>query len=155
MLIWLLLQKTRKDVPEIHRFLEVYEPRTLLKRIKKAPRVLSFNRKRTQQMANRPTKEMFSFFETLHDVTKHPLYEWADVINIYWVANFLDYPSFFSQNTKPIIWTLHDMLLFTGGYLYEKGFPFDAFKDLTQHHYNIKKKIFKNQDFTISCPSIW
>lgn len=39
----------------------------------------------------------------------------ADVIHLHWVAGFLDYPSFFQNVKKPIIWTLHDMAPFTGG----------------------------------------
>ena len=151
----LVLKKTRTDLAEVHRFLSVYEPRTLLKRIKKAPKVLAFNRKRKKQKANRPTDELFSFCETLHDVTAHPLYQWADVINIHWVANFLDYPSFFEKNTKPVVWTLHDMLLFTGGYHYEKGFPFEAYQDLIQQQYQLKKEVFKDKPFTIVTPSKW
>lgn len=152
----LVLQKNSTDIPEVHRFLSVYEPSTLLKRIMKAPRVLAFRKKRRKAKGNhRPTHEMFSFFETLHDITKHPLYDWADVINIHWVANFLDYPSFFAKNTKPVVWTLHDMLLFTGGYHYEKGFPFDAYQDLIEQNYQLKKRIFANQKFTIVTPSKW
>lgn len=151
----LVLKRTRAEEPEIHRFLTVYEPTSLFKKIKKAPRVIAFNRKRAKQTAERPTNEMFSFFDTLHDITQHPLYEWADVINIHWVANFLDYPSFFSKNTKPVVWTLHDMLLFTGGNHYEKNFPFAAYQDLIQSNLTLKKKAFAKQDFTIVCPSNW
>ncbi len=151
----LVLKKTRKDIDEVHRFLSIYEPRSLPKRIKKAPRVIQFNNKMAQKRQNRPTEEMFSFFETLHDVTSHPLYEWADVINIHWVSNYLDYPSFFQKNTKPVIWTLHDMLLFTGGYHYEKGFPFTAYQDLIAENYQLKKKIFANEAFTVVSPSKW
>jgi len=151
----LVLKKTRKDIPEVHRFLEVYEPRSLWKRLQKAPRVIYFNRYRRKKIADRPRDEMFSFSNTLHDITKHPLYAWADVINIHWVANYLDYASFFTKNTKPVVWTLHDMLLFTGGYHYEKGFPFGEYQDLIEEELATKKKIFANQAFTIVCPSKW
>ncbi|MBF9059794.1 glycosyltransferase [Rhodobacterales bacterium HKCCSP123] len=41
----------------------------------------------------------------------------ADVINLHWVANFLDYRSFFSglSHGQPLVWTLHDMAPMTGG----------------------------------------
>ena len=41
----------------------------------------------------------------IHDVK---LIEETDVINLHWVANFIDYPSFFKTINKPIVWTLRD-----------------------------------------------
>jgi glycosyltransferase involved in cell wall biosynthesis len=40
-----------------------------------------------------------------------------DVLNLHWVAGFIDYGSFFRKipRTTPIVWTLHDMNPFTGG----------------------------------------
>ena len=40
--------------------------------------------------------------------------EWADIIHLHWVCNFLDYPSFFGIVNKPIVWTLHDEYFFYG-----------------------------------------
>lgn len=42
------------------------------------------------------------------DVVNHPLFEWADIIHLHWVADFIDYPTFFKRVKKPIVWTLHD-----------------------------------------------
>lgn len=41
----------------------------------------------------------------------------ADVLNLHWVANFLDYGKFFSsvRQGQPLVWTLHDMAPMTGG----------------------------------------
>jgi len=41
----------------------------------------------------------------------------VDVINLHWIANFLDYPSFFGGLSygQPLVWTLHDMAPMTGG----------------------------------------
>jgi glycosyltransferase involved in cell wall biosynthesis len=41
----------------------------------------------------------------------------ADVINLHWIADFLDLGAFFSwlPKDKPLVWTLHDMAAFTGG----------------------------------------
>jgi len=47
----------------------------------------------------------------------------CDIINLHWVAEFIDYTSFFlniSKQTK-IVWTLHDMNPFTGGCHYDNG----------------------------------
>lgn len=42
------------------------------------------------------------------NISHHPLIEWADVIHLHWVADFVDYSSFFKEVKKPIVWTLHD-----------------------------------------------
>jgi len=44
----------------------------------------------------------------------------ADIINIHWIANFIDYKSFFKKINKPIVWTLHDMNAFQGIFHYEE-----------------------------------
>lgn len=46
-----------------------------------------------------------------------------DVINLHWVAGFLDYQSFFARlpSRIPVVWTLHDMNIFTGGCHYDFG----------------------------------
>lgn len=40
--------------------------------------------------------------------------EWADVVHLHWVNNYLDYSSFFKKVEKPIVWTLHDENFFFG-----------------------------------------
>ena len=42
------------------------------------------------------------------NIAHHPLVEWADVIHLHWVADLVDYPTFFKEVRKPIVWTLHD-----------------------------------------------
>ncbi len=41
----------------------------------------------------------------------------ADIVNLHWVREFVDYRAFFSSRPpgQPVVWTLHDMLAFTGG----------------------------------------
>jgi glycosyltransferase involved in cell wall biosynthesis len=47
----------------------------------------------------------------------------ADIINLHWIAGFVDLQSFFSEMSRhvPIVWTLHDMNAFTGGCHYDEG----------------------------------
>ena len=66
--------------------------------------------------------ELFSFPHSDFDITESTYYKEADIINLHWVVNFLDYESFFKKNTKPVIWTLHDMNPFTGGEHYVERF---------------------------------
>lgn len=42
------------------------------------------------------------------NIAHHPLVKWADIIHLHWVACFVDYPTFFREVKKPIVWTLHD-----------------------------------------------
>lgn len=49
----------------------------------------------------------------------HPLVQEADIINLHWMGGILDYPSFFEQCKKPIVWTLHDMNPFQGLFHYK------------------------------------
>ena len=113
--------------------------------------------------------ELFSFPRSNYGITSSPLYQEADIINLHWVAGFLDYESFFRKNTKPVVWTLHDMHPFTGGEHYEEqylemdahGFPIKRIK--TNYEKNISTKnerliaqaLKYIQNLTIVAPSIW
>ncbi len=45
----------------------------------------------------------------------------GDVINLHWVAGFVDYHTFFTPRiSRPVVWTLHDMNPFTGGCHYDQ-----------------------------------
>ena len=58
--------------------------------------------------------ECFSFPEAIYDISKHPLIQEADIVNLHWVGSILDYTRFFKNVNKPIVWTLHDMNPFMG-----------------------------------------
>ena len=64
--------------------------------------------------------ETFTFPTSNYDITLHPAYTEADIIHLHWVSGFFDY-SFFNKNTKPVVWTLHDMNPFTGGCHYSNN----------------------------------
>jgi len=51
---------------------------------------------------------------TFTNIAHHPLVEWADIIHLHWVSDFVDYPSFFKAINKPIVWTLHDQFPVNG-----------------------------------------
>jgi len=65
-----------------------------------------------------PDFELFSFPFSACSVEDHPLIEWADIIHLHWVAHFVNYPTFFNRIRKPIVWTLHDMHPYLGGFHY-------------------------------------
>ena len=104
---------------------------------------------------------------SVFDITDHELFEWADVINLHWVSQFIDFSSFFKKcKYKPIIWTLHDMNPFTGGCHHSEScekfkdkcekcpqLPFD-YQDYNHQNWLIKSKTdLKN--LTIVSPSNW
>ncbi len=45
--------------------------------------------------------ELFTFPDSNADILSHPAVKNADIINLHWVAKFLDYPSFFANVNKP------------------------------------------------------
>lgn len=93
----------------------------------------------------------------------------ADIINLHWVADFLDYQSFFKSIKKPVVWTLHDMNPFTGGEHYEEkylgvdenGFPIERFYTEEEIIVNDKNLIIKKraleefENLIIVSPSKW
>jgi len=69
-------------------------------------------------LSNRPKGcELFSFPVTQYKSSFDPRKLNADIINLNWIAEWIDYPSFFASipDAFPIVWTLHDMNPFTGG----------------------------------------
>lgn len=46
-----------------------------------------------------------------------------DIVNLHWIADFVDYPSLLGPLSagRPVVWTLHDLNVFTGGCHYDLG----------------------------------
>ncbi|KAF2333125.1 glycosyltransferase [Flavobacterium daemonense] len=113
--------------------------------------------------------EAFNFPDSKIDITTSEWYKQAEIINLHWVADFVDYSSFFEKNEKPIVWTLHDMNPFSGGEHYleeylgidESGFPIK--RKLTKeeitiadNNISIKLKALSNvKNLVIVSPSQW
>lgn len=65
-------------------------------------------------------KALFTFPISKYDLAKHPLVKEADIIHLHWVASFIDYPTFFPNVERPIVWTIHDENIGYGGFHYKK-----------------------------------
>lgn len=102
-----------------------------------------------------PPAELFRFPDSVHDITAHPYYEWADVINLHWVEDFLDWKSFFKKNKKPIVWSLHDMGPFSGGFSYETGLDKTVYKKHIAEITATKIKCLESQKVEIVGLSKW
>lgn len=113
--------------------------------------------------------EWYSFPDSKFDIMESKLYKEATIVNLHWAANFVDYKSFFEKNTKPVVWTLHDMNPFTGGEHYEEaylgidelGFPIKRLKSKEEIRFDkdnlaIKIQALSNAaNLTIVTPSEW
>ncbi|GAK93152.1 glycosyl transferase [Nonlabens ulvanivorans] len=113
--------------------------------------------------------DLYSLPYSDFDITQSDLFKEADLINLHWVAGFLDYKSFFKNLNKPIIWTLHDMNAFTGGEHYlekfngvnKHGLPrlrnvSSIEKSYSAKYLNVKMDSLTNFDnLTIVSPSKW
>ncbi len=105
----LVLYRENTDQPHIH----AYHPQMRTGVWQKLQHSLAYrwdNFQKKQMLRGKPSNyEVFSFPQTVYNITKHPLVQEADIIHLHWVANFLDYNTFFKQIQKPIVWTLHDL----------------------------------------------
>jgi glycosyltransferase involved in cell wall biosynthesis len=97
----------------------------------------------------------------------------CEVINLHWVAGFIDYQSFFSLLPRDvsIVWTLHDMNPFTGGCHYSEScsrytrgcgacpqLGSDKRKDLSHRIWKRKQRAFAELEpdrLHLVTPSIW
>lgn len=102
--------------------------------------------------------EMFTFPDTDYDILAHPEVKNADIINLHWISNFLDFNSFFKKVNKPIVWTLHDMNPFLGGFHYSEDRKINnhVFGDLEEKLSQKKIQSIRNHDnITVVAPSKW
>lgn len=80
-----------------------------------------------------------------YDLTQHPLVQEADIINLHWIENFVDYPTFFQKIDKPIVWTFHDENIAYGGFHYtdESSRFKEPFAEIESQFIVIKKKALR------------
>ena len=102
---------TRKNV----RGIKTFTKGVIADTIRKGKSWLQERVAKTKLKNQPPGFELFSLNNTYFDITSHPAYRQADIVNLHWISNFVDYTSFFQNNKKPVVWTLHDMFPFTGG----------------------------------------
>ena len=88
---------------------------------------------------NEFVQQPLSYFK---NIATHPLVEWADIIHLHYVCDFIDYPTFFKIVNKPIIWTLHDKYPAMGVMHFSSKFrPLpDELKSIDTYCRNIKRE---------------
>ena len=106
--------------------------------VKKMIPFLKTNKQQRQQYLRRKKGEyeIYSYPFRDQDITSLGAIESADIINLHWVSNFIDYRTFFSKVKKPIVWTLHDCHPFLGGFHHE----FDS-KENQEEFHSLEKKL--------------
>ncbi|MEL6142056.1 MAG: glycosyltransferase [Bacteroidota bacterium] len=102
------------------------------------------------------TQETFCMPRTGYAVHKHPLIAEVDLLNLHWTTKMLDHSSFFAAVNKPIVWTLHDMNPWSGGYPYDLGFPMEEYQSVIEANLALQTKSLQHiSNMTIVCPSRW
>jgi glycosyltransferase involved in cell wall biosynthesis len=93
-----------------------------------------------------------------YDITQSEVYLEADIIHFHWIAGFVDLPSFFSVNTKPVVWTLHDENPILGGFHYASN-DVDCPLELVDKNIEfkeLKKNVYRDiENIYLICPSNW
>lgn len=103
-----------------------------------------------------PTEETFMLPRTGHSVHRHPIVKEVDVVNLHWTTRLLDHQSFFKAVQKPLVWTLHDMNPWSGGYPYDREFPFSAYDQRIKENLALQSLALRDIDnLTVVCPSRW
>ena len=121
---------------------------------------------------NRDVRFIFSQAEIGVDVHNHYLIQQSDIIHLHWINfGFLSINSLeklFKIN-KPVVWTLHDMWVFTGGCHYSREctnykrncgncvqfLKNSSENDLSHQVWERKKEIFSKANLTIVTCSEW
>lgn len=145
------------NIPEVYEFNYWEKTKNRVHRYLKRKKYESYRKhmnKLTQFIHEHPV-EIFSEPTSIFDITSHTLYKEADIIQLNWTAGFLDEPSFFKKNSKPVIWRMSDLYICSGGYHYEKGFPFIEYKNLLDKNSKIHQESLKNKRINIVAISNW
>jgi glycosyltransferase involved in cell wall biosynthesis len=115
----LVLHKTSSD-PSVVQFVPPMDiPTRLRRRLKR--RLLE--RAHGEIAARHAGSTFFSDDRSQHHADVLRQLPVPDVLNLHWVANFIDYRALFRELPRglPMVWTLHDMNSFTGGCHYDEA----------------------------------
>ncbi|WP_165043400.1 glycosyltransferase [Dysgonomonas sp. ZJ709] len=138
-------------VPERHSI-----PYRILRKLRLTPEYV--NQKRIPKFSNNYQYEIATFPTTSYRIEDFPLIKDADIIHLHWVADFLNYPTFFKKVKQPIVWTLHDKNPFHGLFHTEtdEAANKSAYGNLDAQILKSKEEyIHQNNNIHIVTPSDW
>ncbi len=78
----------------------------------------------------------------------HPYVKDADIIHLHWISDFVDFPTFFKNVKKPIVWTIHDENPGLGGFHYmshKENAP-KEYLSLDKEYEDIKRKALRGKN---------
>lgn len=122
---------------------------------------LSLQKSSRKQMAVAKLGGDYEIYSLPYSQSRPQHHAWvqnADLINLHWVAGYIDYQSFFKTPKKPLVWTLHDMHPFLGGFHYRKDHEqhVQLFASLENEIMAVKRKALSQiENLTVVCPSNW
>jgi glycosyltransferase involved in cell wall biosynthesis len=136
----------------------VYPKVSLRYRIEKNLKMLPGYRN-TRKIANLPVNyDFISFPTTSYRLEELPVVKNADIVHLHWVANFINYPTFFRNIKQPIVWTLHDINPFMGIFHFETDRlkNIDTLGKLDRSVLECKiRSIHKKDNIHVVCLSEW
>lgn len=113
-----VLRKSSDD-DSVERFIP---PRDLSSRLRRRVRRWYIDRDFAAYNETRPDGlELFSDDRTSYGAQVGSHFPDCDIVNLHWIAKFVDVGRFFEATSKPVVWTLHDQNAFTGGCHYDRG----------------------------------
>jgi glycosyltransferase involved in cell wall biosynthesis len=145
--ILFLKRSGNAEIKESYYFEDLYKPQ-IFRTIEKLN--TAYNRRKTFNNS----KVYFNGPDSLFNISKHPLFNWAEHIHFHWVVKFIDWQKNFSHKDKSFVWTLHDMNPFTGGEHYQTGYN-DEFSEVSKKNIHKKLKSLKDTNLKIVTPSQW
>lgn len=103
--------------------LQFAPPRDILSRLRRGLKRRQLERSGSEIRARPAGSTYFSDDRNQHGAGVLRQLPRTDVLNLHWIAGFLDYRDFFRQvpPSLPVVWTLHDMNAFTGGCHYDEN----------------------------------
>jgi glycosyltransferase involved in cell wall biosynthesis len=149
---------------EKNTFFNYKKPSLILKIYYKIKTIFSITEKQkivntyNNSISQKNTYEILSLPFSKFKIHKHKLFKEADIINLHWISGIIDYPTFFKNCNKPIVWTLHDMNPLLGIFHY-KNDSLKSSKQLDQLNSKVLKIYKENINYinkgVIVTPSKW
>ena len=125
-------------------------------------KIRRFSERLLTKSMTKKSASYFSLTSPLPDRLKSQLV--ADIIHLHWINGWMHYRTLASLNI-PIVWTLHDMWLFTGGCHYDQecaqyqetcaACPMVRFSAAVRQQWTHKKSVFQQLNLTVITPSHW
>lgn len=130
------------------------------RRAKRGYQLFRWHRFRDRAKGVKGEYEIFSTPLTSQRVELNKLVREADIVHLHWIANFINFPSFFDAlSSKPLVWTLHDMNPFLGGFHYKSDVARNPHLEREEAYLTaVKRKAYaslSSESLQLICPSRW